>query len=197
MKNCCKKPKKGYEGILYGIIPHIGCIAFVVFTVLGVTAATAVFKPLLMSSYFFYILILISFALAAISASIYLKRNDSLSITGIKHHSRYLSILFGTTIAVNLLLFLVIFPYTANIGPKQGLPSGVLSLAEPNKLTLSVAIPCPGHASLITGELNKLGVSSKFRMPNYFDVTYDSEKISVDDILALDIFKTYNAKILG
>lgn len=62
-------------------------------------------------------------------------------------------------------------------------------------LTLKVAIPCPGHAYLIENGLKNLqGVSSvDFRFPNYFDVRYDSTKISKQEILSLGIFKQYRA----
>lgn len=66
---------------------------------------------------------------------------------------------------------------------------------EENKTTLKVAIPCPGHAWLIESWLDKLdGVSNvEFRFPNYFDVTYDSAKVSKQEILSLNIFKEYKA----
>ena len=62
-------------------------------------------------------------------------------------------------------------------------------------ITLKVAIPCSGHASLIKTELKKLqGVSSvDFRVPNYFDVRYDSAKVSKQEILSLNIFNQYKA----
>lgn len=62
-------------------------------------------------------------------------------------------------------------------------------------ITLKVAIPCPGHAYLIENGLKNLqGVSSvDFRFPNYFDVSYDSSKISKQEILSLGIFKQYKA----
>jgi len=37
------------QGIAYGLVPHIGCIGFIVATVLGVTVATEFFKPLLLN----------------------------------------------------------------------------------------------------------------------------------------------------
>ena len=119
--NCCKKPKetkkeKGFlKGILYGLAPHTFCIAFIIFTVLGVTTATTLLKPLLLNPYFFYILIGLSFGFATISAIIYLQRNGILSFQGIKRKWKYLSILYGITISVNLILFTVIFPITANL----------------------------------------------------------------------------------
>ena len=66
---------------------------------------------------------------------------------------------------------------------------------EDSAITLKVAIPCSGHASLIINELKKLqGVSNvEFRSPNYFDVRYDSTKVSKQEILSLNIFKQYKA----
>lgn len=57
--------------------------------------------------------------------------------------------------------------------------SGDLKLSEAESLvSLQVNIPCPGHAPLITGELQKInGVESiRFRFPNLFDVSYNPKK---------------------
>ena len=77
--SCCKnkkEPKGFWSGLMYGLIPHTGCIAFIIFTILGVSTATAFFKPLLMSRYFFHGLILLSFIFATISSVIYLKKHN-------------------------------------------------------------------------------------------------------------------------
>lgn len=190
------------KGVLYGLVPHIGCIGFLIFSILGVTAATSFFKPLLMNPHFFYILIVMSLLFATASAAIYLKRNGMFSFLGIKKKWKYLSVMYGTTIAVNLLLFMVIFPYTANFASANNQPyQGYAVLdsdASSSELTLKVSIPCPGHAPLITGELNKIeGVTSvKFGFPNYFDVEYDSSKASKQEILSLEVFKTYKATVV-
>jgi copper chaperone CopZ len=110
------------QGIIYGLIPHTGCIAFILASVLGVTVATELFKPLLLNPYFFYILILISFIFATISAIIYMKKQGFITFNkgeggleigfspeGIKRKWKYLSTLYETTIGVNLLLFMIIF----------------------------------------------------------------------------------------
>ena len=59
---CCKEAedkndkKKGVlMGIVYGLIPHAGCLAFILFSIIGLTAFASVFKPLLSNSYLFYI----------------------------------------------------------------------------------------------------------------------------------------------
>ena len=197
--------KSGFlKGILYGLIPHIGCIGFLTFSILGVTAATSFFKPLLMNPYFFYTLILMSFLFATASATIYLRKNGLLSIAGVKKKKSYLLMMYGTTIAVNLLLFMVVFPYATNLAvrPDETITGSAtvssLSLSQASdKVTLKVDIPCPGHAPLITGELYKIiGVSDvEFGFPDYFDVTYDGSKTSKEDILSLEVFKTYKATI--
>jgi copper chaperone CopZ/uncharacterized membrane protein YeaQ/YmgE (transglycosylase-associated protein family) len=192
--SCCikknKKESKGFlSGLLYGLLPHTGCIAFILFSIFGITAATAIFKPLLMSRYFFYGLIALSFVFATISAAIYLKRCNMLSKEGIKKKWKYLSILYGTSILVNIILFMVIFPIAANI------TSAGQTTPGDSKITLEVDIPCSGHAPLITEELKTIGGvnSVNFRFPNYFDVSYDSSKTSQEQILALKVFQEYPA----
>ena len=106
--DCCtnktEERKGGFlKGLGYGLMPHIFCIAFVVFTVLGSTVATTLLRPLMLNSYFFYLLIALSFAFATISAIIYLKRDGTLSFMGMKRKWKYLTILYGTTVSVNLL----------------------------------------------------------------------------------------------
>jgi len=66
-----------------------------------------------------------------------------------------------------------------------------------SKLTLNVDIPCPGHASRIIYEVEKLdGINDvKFRLPSLFDVYYNPDNVSQKDILALDIFKEFRAKV--
>lgn len=147
-----------------------------------------------MIPYFFEILIGLSLIFATISAILYLKRKEELSFRGIGKNFKYLVILFGTTILVNLFFFFVIFPWTTNLGEKQkvGVLGEVRSLREG---TLQVKIPCSGHASLIIGEIKKVpGVESvKFVMPDKFIVNYDPTKTDLGEILKLEIFKTFPA----
>ncbi|MBZ1349002.1 MAG: hypothetical protein KY053_02125 [Candidatus Liptonbacteria bacterium] len=209
--DCCNKSsqKKGiFSGILYGLIPHIGCIGFIVFSILGVTAATAIFRPFLLNPYFFHILIVISFVFATISAIIYLKKNTILSFLGIKRKWKYLLTLYGTTIGINLLLFMLIFPVLATLDVEDGLSLAAISrvfIGAENDIesllssaTLQVAIPCPGHAPLITGELKTIqGVEKiSYRFPNKFIVNYNPEETSKQEIVSLDVFKTYKAEII-
>lgn len=183
-------------GLLYGLLPHTFCIAFIVFSVLGVTVATSIFKKLLMVPYFFQVLVLLSFIFATISAAIYLKRSGCLSTEGIKGKWKYLTILYGTTIGINLLLFLVVFPLTTNLNSRVD-GATVLGRQTSSKVVLKVAIPCSGHASLITDELKKVPgvIEVKFGLPNYFTVDYDANQVKVERFLNLEIFKTYKVEL--
>ncbi|MCX6709429.1 MAG: hypothetical protein NTV63_00530, partial [Candidatus Woesearchaeota archaeon] len=189
----------------YALFPHIGCIAFIIASVIGSTVLMQLFKPLLMNRNFFYILIGISFAFATISSVLYLKRNRMLSGKGIRRNSGYLAIMYGTTIGINILLFLVIFPLLANV-KTSGLNQGANSLAGSSPgfqnfdstAKLSVDIPCSGHAPLISSELKKIdGVGDiKFSYPNIFEVKYDSERTNPQEITSIDVFREYPAKIM-
>ncbi|MFA5084259.1 MAG: hypothetical protein WC475_02670 [Candidatus Paceibacterota bacterium] len=206
-KDCCRKKAgnkpgsadKGFlAGIFYGLIPHTFCIAFVVFSVIGAATGTLLFKRFLLFPYFFQFLVFLSFLSATISALVYLKRNGILSWRGAKRKWKYLGILYGTTIFINLLFFFVIFPAVANLGSASKTVSSAgdfqSSLAS---LTLAVDIPCSGHAPLVINELKGIiGVDSvKFKLPNLFEISYDSARTSPITIISLDIFKTFKAII--
>ena len=221
--NDVKRKRGGFlAGLVYGLIPHIGCIAFIVFSVLGVTAATAFFKPLLLNPYFFHILVALSIVFATISAFFYFKKQGFITLqrsggglefsfipSGFKRKWKYLLTLYGTTIGINLLLFMVIFPVAANLNSGSNFTaaligafggSGELQLSESGSLImLQVKIPCPGHAPLIIGELKKIsGVEGvRFKFPNLFDVGYDSQRTSKEEILSLDVFGTYKATVVN
>lgn len=188
-ESCKTESKKSTSGLKSGIIaalvPHIGCILFIVLTLLGISAGAVVLKQFLMMWWAFPALIVFSFALAGISSYFYLKRNCCANKT------KYLSILFGSVIAINALLFFVVFPWAANV---SGQSSGsVVGLSE---MTISVAIPCSGHASLIIDELKKAGVDEVvFNLPNFFVIKYDISKVDKSKILGLDVFKTYKATL--
>lgn len=190
------------QGIIYGLIPHIGCIAFIIGSVLGVTVLTQFFRPLLLNPYFFDYLIALSIGFATLSSILYLRRNGLLSTVGAKRKWKYLSTMFGSTIGINLLLFLVIFPLLANVsfaastGSLLALSNNGIGLSS---LKLQVDIPCSGHATLISGDLKTINgvIGVQFSLPNIFDVTYDSSKTSQQQILSLDVFKTYKATVLS
>ena len=219
------KPEKKqgfWMGLVYGLVPHIGCIAFIVFTVLGVTAATSLFKPLLMNRYFFHILVVLSIVFATISAFFYFKKQGFITFSkskgglginflqsGIKRKWKYLLTLYGTTVGINLILFMVIFPVVANLNSGSTLTAAIMSvlgkgeeleLSESNALiTLKVDIPCPGHAPLIMGELKTIDGTEnvQFRSPNIFDVIYNPEKTSKEQLLSLDVFNSYKPTVIS
>lgn len=197
--NITNEKKKGiWQGVAYGLIPHIGCIVFIIGSVLGVTVLMQFFKPLLMNRYFFYILILISLGFATLSSVLYLRKNGILSFAGMKRKWKYLSIMYGSTIGINLLLFLLIFPLLANVSIASNQVTGAITSTDQNFLKLQVDIPCSGHAPLISGELKSINgvLDVQFSFPNNFDIKYDPVKTSKQQILSLEVFKTYPATVL-
>ena len=199
LPDCCK-PKKEYKGnnplmgIAYGIIPHIGCIMFIIGAVLGATILMQFFRPFLMNRYIFHYLILISIGFATFSSFLYLRKNKCLSFNGIKNKKGYLTIMYGSTIGINLVLFLLVFPMLANV-------TGRVSASEIEDLSMlkiSVDIPCPGHAPLISNEVKTInGVAgSKYSFPNDFEVYYDSSLTNKNEILSLEVFDEYPAEVL-
>ena len=197
-----KKRKTLLQGIFYGLIPHIGCIAFIIGSILGVTVLMQFFKPLLMNRYFFHILILISLLFATLSSILYLRKNGLLSLAGAKKKWKYLATMYGSTIGINLVLFMLIFPLFANVSISASATGAVVGIAGSNNyfssLRLSVDIPCPGHAPLISNELKSIDgvIDIKFDFPNNFNIKYDSTKTSKQEILSLEVFKTYKATVL-
>ncbi|MFH1683006.1 MAG: heavy-metal-associated domain-containing protein [Candidatus Woesearchaeota archaeon] len=188
-----KKNKNSFwQGLMYGLIPHIGCIAFIIGSILGVTVLMNFFKPLLMSRYFFHALMGVSIGFATLSSALYLRKNHLFSWKGAKKKWGYLSTMYGSTIGINLLLFLVIFPMLANAS------SGEINTAGLSSLNLAVDIPCPGHAPLITEELKTIaGVKeTKFSFPKNFEVWYDPSITNYQEILSLEVFKSYPATVL-
>lgn len=196
--NCCQNPGKNkgkgiVSGLIYGLIPHTFCIAFIVFSVLGTTLGISIAGRFLLIPYFFQALVALSLIAATISAAIYLKKLNLLSFPGVKTKWRYLTLMYSATIAINLLMFFVVFPAVANLGGQSnqiyasGLSAGVLK----------VQIPCSGHAPLVISEIKKdSGVDSVyFKMPNLFEIKYNPEKTSLNKIASLDIFKDFKATI--
>src|SRR4030042_681911 len=183
-KNCCQQEnndKKGLlNGFLYGLIPHTFCIGFIIFSVIGISAATIFFKNFLLTPYLFQLLIAISFLFTTISAILYLKKSDCLCADGIKRKWKYVSVLYTTTIITNLLLFMVIFPALANMKSDSTLTEE----GNLNSLVIAVQIPCSGHAPLIIDELKKIeGINIvKFKLPDIFEIKYDTEKTSSEKI---------------
>lgn len=194
--DCCQKKKSCWKnGLLYGLLPHTFCLAFLIFSILGATTLTAFFRRWLLTPYFFPLLIFLSLLFATLSSVFYLKKNQLLSLEGIKKKTSYLLLLYFSIISVNLLFFLVIFPLTANLNSKKS--EKVLG-QKTSSVILKVEIPCSGHAPLIIDEMNKVeGITSTiFILPNLFEISYDSQKISLTEILSLEIFKNFKAKIV-
>ena len=197
-----KDKKKGNtftQGLMYGLIPHIGCIAFIIGSILGVTVLMNFFKPLLMNRYFFHALIGISLGFATLSSGLYLRKQGLFSWEGARKKWKYLLVMYGSTVGINLVLFLLIFPLLANVS--LGSPTGAIIgvSGEESMIKLKVDIPCPGHAPLISNELKTItGVSNvQFSFPNNFEVSYDLLQTSKEKMLSLDVFDEYPATVIS
>lgn len=192
-----KNPNNVLKALAYGIIPHIGCIGFIVGSVLGVTVLMQFFRPLLMSRYFFYGLVGLSLAFATVSVLFYLKNNELLSVEGLKRKWKYVSITYGTTVGVNLTLFLVVFPMLANVSAST--LGDQIIFGSVDSITLGVNIPCSGHAPLISEELRAINgiLEIRYSLPNRFAVKYDSGRTSINEILDLAVFRQYPATVIN
>ncbi len=167
-KNCCsdKRPAGGFlSGLFYGVIPHCGCILFIVFAVLGAATASSFLRPLLVNRYFFHLLIALSLILAAFSTVLYLRKCGFLSFQGAAKKWKYLLVLYATVVAVNLLLFFAVFPYAANLKTNTLANGNAVFNYDRTKITLLVNIPCSGHAIfetyLLSGWFYKLEARKK------------------------------------
>lgn len=194
-KPCCqptsaKKPQGFWSGLAYGLIPHTFCILFIIFSIIGSVAGAAFAAKFLVIPYFFQFLIGLSLVSAILSAFFYLRRSDRLNFSGIKQSWKYLTALFSSTVAINLLLFFAVFPAVANIG-------GGTAEARDGVITLQVDLPCSGHAPLVSQDLLKqTGVKTvNFELPDKFVISYDKEAITADQILQEKIFQSFKAKI--
>lgn len=196
MENCCQqknKNKKGFlPGILYGIIPHTFCIAFLAMSLAGAAGVAAISKRFLIIPNFFLFLCFLSLSLATLAAILYLKKNNCLTLEGARKKYKYLITLYSATIITNLLIAHAIIPAMAqNIEVKK---DGELERTA--FTSLEVQIPCPGHAPLVISELERLnGIQSiSFQTPDTFRIAYNPEKTSIDKIGATEIFKTFKIK---
>ncbi|MHB1318817.1 MAG: hypothetical protein ACYCYF_09400, partial [Anaerolineae bacterium] len=124
-------------GVFYGLVPHTFCILFIVFSVVGATVATSLVQRVLLVPYLFQVIVALSVGLATLSAAIYLHRNGLLSRLGIRRKWRYLATLYGTTLAVNMLFFWVIFPAVASFQtvPRVSASAVTQSIGRPAALT--------------------------------------------------------------
>jgi len=196
--NCCENRKESSglkEGIIYAIAPHTFCILFIVFSLFGSIIGMSFIKGFLINKNSFYIIFAASIFFAILSAFLYLKRCNLLSLSGIKRKWKYLSILFGTIIIVNSLFFFYIFPALANVNAPR------VSTEEAKQLSyleLNVSLPCSGHAPLVMDELKKInGIRSvEYKDPNIFNIYYDSSLVSEQTITSDKIFTEFKAKTI-
>jgi len=199
----CRQAKKYKEpipliGLAYGVMPHTGCIMFIIGSVLGATILLQFFRPFLINRYIFHYLMLLSVGFATLSSFLYLKKNRLSSSEGIKKKRKYLSIMYGSTIGINLILFFLVFPLLANFSLTGSVVPDGNSDIYLEVINLRSDIPCPGHAPFISNEMKTMEgvIYVKYSFPNNFEVKYDKNKISINEILGLEIFKEYPALLI-
>ena len=120
LPECCRPvtERKGQGllwGLFYGLVPHTFCILFIVFSIVGATVATSFVRQVMFVPYLFQLIVALSLVFATLSAIFYLRRNGLLSWAGAQRKWRYLSVMYGTTLAINFLLFWFVFPAVANL----------------------------------------------------------------------------------
>ncbi len=139
MNDCCQPShnyKRGFlTGLLFGLIPHSFCIAFLLLSIIGATSVTILLQKFLFVPYFSLFLTTSSFLLATLSAFIYLKKTGCCSVEKIKSKWRYLSVLYSSIVVVNLIVIFVLLP----------LISGSQAKANDD----SAPIFCPAHPTQI------------------------------------------------
>jgi hypothetical protein len=214
LPECCRPAaeRKGQGllwGLFYGLVPHTFCILFIVFSIVGATVATSFVRQVMFMPYLFQVIVALSLVFATLSAFLYLRRNGLLSWAGAQRKWRYLSVMYGSTLAINLVLFWFVFPAVANLDlvPRVSAAPAAISTSQTGRssadpanlgeVTLRVDIPCPGHAPLIIGELRNVpGVrTAKYQSPDVFWVLYDTTVTSVDKILAQEVFQSFPASV--
>lgn len=192
-QDCCRPDsdrKHGWiRGALFGLLPHSFCLAFIAFSVLGATGAAVFARQFLLLPHFFLWLMLASGLAATVSAAVYLKKTQNLCWRGLKRKKGYLVSMYAATAATNVLFMFVLFPAAANMQTAKA--SSVAANLE--TITLTVDIPCSGHAPLIIDEIKTdPGVSSvAFSLPSTFTVSYDAAVTSPERIRSLDVFQTF------
>jgi len=197
LPKCCssknKSARNGFlKGLIYGTIPHIGCIGFIIFSLLGVTVLSSVFRTFMLKASFFYIMIVLSLIFATFSAFLYLRKRGGISKIG--QHKKYLIILYGTTIGISLILYFFIFPLVTGMS----IENSTNPIPSSEQLYVKVNIPCSGHAPLIIDELKKIrGVDTiEFEAPNKFRIYYDPTIANKEKILSAEIFKEYPVTVI-
>lgn len=137
MDNCCQPAdnyKRGFgTGLLFGLIPHSFCIAFLLLSIAGATSATALLSQFLLVPYLSLFLVIISLSLATLSAYIYLKKTGGCSLTIVKSKWKYLLTLYASIAIMNLIVIFIVLPALSNAQAKAD----------------DIPIFCPAHPTQI------------------------------------------------
>ena len=199
-QSCCQnktpaKPGSGlWQAVACGLLPHSFCILFLLFSLLGSLAGMGAAKKFLLMPNFFWFLVLLSLLFDTLSAVLYMRKNACCSLAGARQKWKYLLALYSLTLVVNASFLYLVFPAAAAFSLRPD--DETLALAA-SRITIAVDIPCSGHAPLIISEIKNHFKNSivSYRLPNVFEIDYDPEETSAEQILSLSIFKTYRARI--
>jgi hypothetical protein len=137
MKQCCHPTgnyKKGFwTGLLFGLIPHSFCIAFLILSLIGATGATALLGRFLLVPYLPLFLVCISLLLATLSACIYLKNTGGCSFAIAKSKWKYLLTLYTSIAVMNAIVIFIILPALSNAQVKADNEVPVFCPAHPTQ----------------------------------------------------------------
>jgi len=135
MKHCCGSMinyAKGLRtGLLFGLIPHSFCIAFLLLSIAGATSATALLGQFLSVPYLSLLLVILSLLLATFSAYIYLKKTGGCSLALVKSKWKYLLTLYASIVVINVIVVFILLP----------------TLSKAQAKTDDVPIFCPAHST--------------------------------------------------
>lgn len=182
------------RGLAFGLIPHLFCILFIIFSIIGATIATTFTQKILLMPNLFPALVIISIVFATIASIFHLRIGECKCDEEVKGRKRFVLAMFVATLIANVTMMYVIFPAIAKTRNNNITIESSLSV-----ITVKVAIPCTGHAPLIINEIGTLPgiVRVDFDSPDIFQITYDPQTANIDQIVALNVFETFQiAKII-
>lgn len=137
MKNCCQPVsnyKRGFwTGLLFGLIPHSFCIAFLLLSVVGAASTTVLLNKFLLTPNLPLFLLISSLLLATLSAFIYLKRTGGYSPAMIKDKWKYLLTLYGSIAVVNITVIFILLPALSNAQVKANDDIPIFCPAHPTQ----------------------------------------------------------------
>lgn len=137
MENCCQPTsnyKKGFwTGLLFGLIPHSFCLAFLLLSVAGAASTAVLLKKFLLIPHLSFFLLITSLLLATLSAFIYLKKTGGYSPLMIKSKWKYLLTLYGSIAVMNIIVIFIVLPALSNAQVKANDDVPIFCPAHPTQ----------------------------------------------------------------